>query len=127
MIDAEIGEGAVKRVFSERHVAISPCMKEPENVEIATLIVREELAKLEAQKGLAEELNDVVSSPTAEVDDTDMWRISRAAEARNRSMRADLDDKTAYDLGDNGAKISREERSALDKIIGSISFDKRKK
>ena len=127
LIDTEIGEGAVKRVFAERHVAISPCMKEPENVEIATLIVREELAKLEAQKGLAEELNDVVSSPTAEVDDTDMWRISRAAEARNRSMRADLDDKTAYDLGDNGAKISREERSALDKIIGSISFDKRKK
>jgi DNA primase len=35
---------------------------------------------------------------------------------------SDTDDKAEYDLADNGARVNRDERSALDNLIGKIGL-----
>ena len=37
-------------------------------------------------------------------------------------MRSENEDKAQYDIGDNGARMDREERDALDRIMSTINF-----
>ena len=53
------------------------------------------------------------------------WRLSQAAEARNRAMRSQNEDKTEYDTGANGARINRDERSAFAALLEQIGHSKR--
>jgi DNA primase len=53
--------------------------------------------------------------------------LGQAADAANRAQRADQGDQTQYDVADNGARISRDERNKLDDLIGAIRFQKTKK
>ena len=57
-------------------------------------------------------------------DEAVTWRLSQAAEARNRAMRSQQEDKAEYDLGENGARINRGEREALNALLENISFSK---
>mgnify|MGYP000737118895 CR=1 FL=1 len=42
----------------------------------------------------------------------------------DQAGRGDNDDKAEYEVGDNGARIKREERSALDSLLDGINFAK---
>jgi DNA primase len=96
--------------------------RQPENVEMAKMTVLEELAKLASQRGLAAELKEVSDSAKDGLDETDIWRLGRAADAKNKASLSDTDDKAEYDLADNGARVNRDERSALDNLIGKIGL-----
>jgi DNA primase len=89
---------------------------------MAKMTVLEELAKLASQRGLAAELKEVSDSAKDGVDETDIWRLGRAADAKNKASLSDTDDKAEYDLADNGARVNRDERSALDNLIGKIGL-----
>ena len=89
---------------------------------MAKMTVLEELAKLASQRGLAAELKEVSDSAKDGVDETDIWRLGRAADAKNNASLSDTDDKAEYDLADNGARVNRDERSALDNLIGKIGL-----
>ncbi len=53
------------------------------------------------------------------------WRLSQAVEARNRAMRSEGEDKSVFDVGDNGgALMDREERRELDDLLSKLSFSK---
>ncbi|TDA73930.1 hypothetical protein, partial [Halomonas marinisediminis] len=61
----------------------------------------------------------------ASVADEDLtWRLGQAAEAREAAGRISQTDTTEYDIADNGARISRDERNALDNLLNGISFAK---
>lgn len=122
-----IGPDALEKLLSQSHVQIMTCIRQPDNVEMAKMTVREELAKLASQRGLAAELKEVSDTAKDGVDETDIWRLGRAKEAKNQASLSDTDDKTEYDLADNGARVNRDERSALDNLVGKITFSKDKK
>ena len=80
-----------------------------------------------AHRGLEAELQESSQIPEDGLDTWVLHRLAQAADAANRAQRADQDDQTQYDVADNGARISRDERNKLDDLIGAIRFQKTKK
>ncbi len=119
-----IGAPALENLMALRHVAISPCLRNPGDVDLARMILAEELAKLQARRGLNAEIAEAVEDLSGLADEALTWRLRQAAEARNRAMRNPHEDKTEYDTGDNGARISREERGALESLLERIRYSK---
>jgi len=119
-ISDALGEDTLENLMRQRHVAITPCIRNPGNVDMTAMTVAEELAKLEASRGLDAEIADAAEDLTGVPDEGVTWRLSEAARAADRARRSGHEDTAEYDVGDNGAHISRDERSALDALIGTI-------
>lgn len=126
-ITTQFGAEALEKLHALRHVAISPCVRKPGDVELARMTLSEELAKLNARRGLTAEIAEAVEDLTGLADEALTWRLSQAAEARNRAERSENEDKAEYDTGDNGARINREERGAFDALLEKISRSKPKR
>ena len=126
-ISSALGPDALENLLSQRHVAITPCIRDPGNAEMASLTVAEELGKLEAARGLSAEIAEAVEDLSGVADEGVTWRLSEAARAANEASRSGQEDTAEYDVGDNGARISRNERSALDALLGNIKFEKPKR
>ena len=122
-----LGAGALEKLWATGHVAITPCLRHPGNIEMARMTVEEELAKLGSEQGLAAELNEAIKDPQQAIDDTSLWRLTRAAEAKNRATQPDQQDKIQYDLANNGARINRDERNKLDALLEEISSSRTKR
>ena len=123
-----IGQGggaALENLFALRHVAINPSVRSPGEVERACMTLGEELAKLEAHRGWEAEIADAVEDLAHVADEALTWRLGQAAEARNAAMRSQHQDRTEYDTGDNGARISRDERDAFAALLDQIGHSKR--
>ena len=126
-ISEYLGVGTINHIWSENYVKIAPCMKWPENVDGTCLTVREELQKLKNSRGVAEELAEISQSLDQKVDDTSIWRICRAVEAKNKNPLPGSEDKANYDLADNGVRIDRNERDDFKAFLSEISFLEKKK
>ncbi len=122
-----IGEKVLQMLWSENHVLVTPCMKNPENVEMTVMTVQDELQKLAIQRGLAAELEEVSRWAEHDIDDTSVWRITRAVEAKNKVLAPSLEDKATYDTAENGARINRSEKDGWDELLSKISISKEKK
>ena len=126
-ISEALGAEVLERLLTSGHVGITPCLRRPDDTEMARMTVEEELAKLGSEQGLAAELNEAIKDPQQALDDTSLWRLTRANEARNRASQPDQQDKVQYDRADNGARINRDERSEFDALVQKISFTKPKR
>ena len=125
-ISAALGEAALENLMSQRHVAITPCVRNPGDIELARMTVAEELAKLKATHGLNAEIAEAVEDLSGVADEGMTWRLSEAARAADQARRSGQEDTGEYDLGDNGALINKDERSAWDTLLGTINFSKSK-
>ncbi|MGD9864277.1 MAG: DNA primase, partial [Pseudodonghicola sp.] len=124
-IAAAAGPEALENLYGLRHVAISPCLRKPGDIDLARMTLAEELAKLEARRGLYAEVAEAEEELTGMADEAVTWRLGQAAEARDRAMRSvGSEDKAVYDMGENGARISREERNAFDDLLSRITYSK---
>ncbi|MDU8911220.1 DNA primase [Aestuariicoccus sp. MJ-SS9] len=121
---AAIGAEALETLRGAAHVALTPCVRQPGNAELARMTVAEELAKLAAQAGLAAEIAEAEEDLGALADEAVTWRLAQAAQARNRAVRSQREDTAEYDTGPNGARIDRDERSAFAALMQTIRFDK---
>lgn len=121
----EVGAAVLESLFALPHVRIVPPVRQPGNTEMARMTVAEELAKLTCQRGLISEIAEAEEDLEGLPDEAVTWRLSQAAEARNRALRSQQQDRTEYDTGPNGARINRDERSALDALMDKITFTKR--
>jgi DNA primase len=121
----EVGASVLETLFALPHVRIVPPVRQPGNTEMARMTVAEELAKLTCQRGLISEIAEAEEDLEGLADEAVTWRLSQAAEARNRALRSQNEDRTEYDTGPNGARINRDERSALDALMDKITFTKR--
>lgn len=126
-LEEKIGPEALETLFAPRHVAISPCLRHPGDLELAQMTLAEELAKLQASRGLSVEIAEAEEDLGGLADEALTWRLSQAAEARNKAMRSEHEDKAEYDTGENGARINRDERSAFDALLDRIAFSKTQK
>jgi DNA primase len=123
-ITAEIGDGPLEKLMRLPHVAISPPVRHPNDAERATLTLREEFAKLSAVKGAEAELREAVEDIEGLADETVTWRLRQAAEARNRAIRSQHEDRTEYDTGENGARLKREERAEFAALLDRLGMGK---
>ena len=124
-LEQEVGAEVLESLFALPHVRIVPPVRQPGNTEMARMTVAEELAKLTCQRGLISEIAEAEEDLEGLADEAVTWRLSQAAEARNRALRSQQQDRTEYDTGPNGARINRDERSALDALMDKITFTKR--
>ncbi|MGJ8544880.1 MAG: DNA primase [Sulfitobacter sp.] len=125
-IDYTMGPDALENLFGQSHVAITPCIRNPGDPEMARMTVAEELAKLKAAHGLADEIADASEDLIGMADEGVTWRLSEAARAADKAHRSGQEDKAEYEIGENGARISRGEREKLDALLGRIGYGKGK-
>ncbi len=123
-IKADAGAETLEKLMSLSHVQISPAIRNPGKTEVAAMCVAQELAKLAARRGVEREILDAMQEMGDIADEGITWRLTQAAEARNRAERSQTEDKTQYETGANGARISREERTALNQLLDQINFAK---
>lgn len=123
-ISGALGPDMLENLTAQRHVAITPCIRNPGDVEMAKMTVAEELAKLEAMRGLSMEIAEAVEDLSGVADEGVTWRLSEAVRAADHAQRTGQEDKAEYETGDNGARIKRDERSALDALLGTIKYTK---
>ncbi|MEX0349814.1 MAG: DNA primase [Paracoccaceae bacterium] len=122
-----LGPQALEMLHGLRHVAISPCVRRPGDVELAEMTLAEELAKLTALRGLTAEMAEAREEIAELEDEAVTWRVAQAAEEHNRASRSQNEDKAIFDVADNGARIKRDERDALDAIVSGINFERKRR
>lgn len=52
--------------------------------------------------------------------------MSEAVRSADQATRSGQEDKAEYEVGENGARMSRDERSALDALLENITYEKPK-
>jgi DNA primase len=127
VLSENLGADPLEKFMTLGHLQVVPCLRRSGDIEMARLTLKEELGKLGAHRGLEAELQESSQIREDGLDDWVLQRLGQAADAANRAQRADQDDQTQYDVADNGARISRDERNKLDDLIGAIRFQKTKK
>jgi DNA primase len=120
-----LGPYALESLFALPHVAIAPAVRRAGDLETVRMSVSEELAKLQATRGLDAEISEAEEELGATDDDTLTRRLHQATETRNRALRSEQEDRAHYDVGENGARINRDERDAFDAILNNINFTRR--
>lgn len=120
---AMVGQEALDRLMSHPHVQIAPPVRRPE-ADTAQMCLTEELAKLKARRGYGVELAEGVEALLAADDEKLTWRLRQAAEARNRATKAEAEDRTEFDVADNGLALSRSEREAFHALLSKINPQK---
>ncbi len=124
-IDWSLGPHALENLFALRHVAIIPCLRKPGDTELASMTLAEELAKLETLRGLDAELAEAEEDLHGLADEALTWRLRQAAEAKNKAVRSENEDKATYDVGKNGARLNRDERDAFGALLDRIGFSEK--
>ncbi|MDQ2093256.1 DNA primase [Rhodalgimonas zhirmunskyi] len=124
---AEIPPQHLEKLTRQAHLRVVPALLKPDDTELARQTVQEELAKYLARHARRAEVEEAVADIGHVADEALTWRLSEAAQARNRAEHGVQEDKTEYDTGDNGARISREERAAFDALLDKIGHAKRQR
>ncbi|WP_456386926.1 DNA primase [Profundibacter sp.] len=108
-------------VMAPRHVQISPAVRVPGNAKIAAMCVAEELAKLQARRGILREVDEAMEDIGGLVDEGLTWRLGQAAEARNNAVRSEGEDNAVFDTAPSGAQMDRGERDAFARLMDEIA------
>ena len=119
-----LGENALEKLLSQRHVAIVPCMRSPDDVEKVRATVLEEFAKLHASHGLNAEIADAVEDLTGVADEGLTWRLSQASKAAQRALRSGKEDENEVVVAKNGVKLDAEELRIRRASFDSIDFSR---
>ena len=124
----EFGHNPLERLMTHTHVAISPAVRRAGNLELARLCLTEEFTKLSARRGYAREIADAVEDMDGFADEGLTWRLSQAAAAVNGTGEPDdNDDGADFATADNGAKLNKDEMSALDQALRQTELSKKSK
>ncbi len=121
-VQAELGEGALEKLLTTGHVRNAPALRRGDDAEIARMCLAEEFARLSALRGARRELAEALDDFDDLADEGLTWRLRQAAEANERAGRSQTEDRTEYDVAENGLRLSRQERGALDELLTRIGF-----
>ena len=122
LIVSDLGDAPLEKLFAQNHVAISPAIRRGGEPEIARLCLAEEFAKLAARRGQAREIEDAVEDLTGVADEGLTWRLAQATRAVDEAGRGDNDDRAEYAVGENGARVKKDEQTAFDQLLEQIGF-----
>lgn len=123
-IERLCGPDALEKLHAPRHVRIAPGLRDDVEDAMAALSVAEEMAKLTARRGARREVEEALRDVEGLADEGLTWRLGQAAEAVNQSVRSGQNDRAEYDLGPNGARMKRDEKSAFEALLKKIDYSK---
>jgi len=123
-IETALGADALENLLRLPHVALAPPVRRPGALEVARMTIAAELAKLSAERGWSAEVSEAAEDLAGWADEALTWRLGQAAEERQRALRNQTEDRAEYDLADNGARISRDEREQFDALLETIIYTK---
>ena len=123
-IERICGTDALEKLFAPIHVRISPGVKKDCARDTAVLSVAEELAKLSATRGVRAEIEEATRDIQGLVDEGLTWRLRQASEGLAEAANAGRGDKAEYDLGPNGARLRRDEKTNFEALIQRIDYSK---
>ncbi|MFQ6549744.1 DNA primase [Aestuariibius sp. 2305UL40-4] len=117
----DIGE-PLERLLSQGHLRVMPWAVAPVRAEAAEACLAEEFAKLEARRGHKREIEEAEADISAADDGDDVltWRIVRSNRDLEKAGSGDDEDRTEYEIGPNGARMKKDERSAFDALLKQI-------
>ncbi len=110
ILQAEIGAAPLEKLWSLSHVQIAPAVRAGADPELTRMTLAEELAKLEARRGIQREIEEAVEDLAGAADEGLTWRLGQAVEARNRAGRSNMDD----------ASDGQEDRGAMSEYLQSL-------
>ncbi len=119
----KFGDKAIGMLFKHNHLSIIPCLGPKHDPQQAGSILSHEISKLEIQRGLDAELNEVINSSDKELDETAFWRLGQASKVRQSINNSDKDDHVNFEIAPNGVKLDRKEKSQFDALLEEISQD----
>jgi DNA primase len=120
------GNDVLEALFGLPHVAISPAMRSVTDVERVEMTIAEGFAKITALRGVEQEVSEAIEyGSDAFEDDRILWRLGQAALQKEHAQRPQQADKAIYEVGENGVRIDKKERDALDALLGAIKFQKK--
>lgn len=106
---------ALDALMARPHVAIAPPVRHPQDHDLATLCLAEELAKLDAWRGARREIEEAVEDMIGLPDEGLTWRLTKATEALHQSDRTGPAETT--DLGEDRAALSKHLQSLIDSQV----------
>ena len=123
----KVGVAALEKLFNKKHVQKAPTVFKNGDFETAQMQVQTALDVIASRAGLSAEIAEAAEELSGVADEAMTWRLGQAAEAHNKAKRSENEDKAEYDTGDNGARIKRDERNALDALLDQINYSKPRK
>lgn len=123
-VEAIVGAQVLEELMSQSHVQVVPCIRKPGDAETARMTVAEELAKLEAKRGLAAEIIEAEEDLVTGDEEALTWRLRQASDAMQLAQKAAQEDTAEYDVADNGAQVNRDEKKMFENLYASIRFSK---
>ena len=119
----KFGDKLIEKLLRQNHIQIIPCLGTKNDPEQAALVLSDEISKLEMQRGLDAELEEVVNSPAEELDETAFWRLGQATQVKQNLNKSEKDDVENFETAPNGVKFNKEEKSQFDALLEEISQD----
>ena len=126
-VQRDIGDEALVKLMSNPHLAIIPSVRRPGDVEVARLLLTEELGKLMARRGHSREIMDGMDDMSGLADEGVTWRLARAAASVDTSIRKDSDDSGDFETAQNGLKLNKDDRRAFENLLEGLTMGKAKK
>ncbi|MEM9575917.1 MAG: DNA primase [Pseudomonadota bacterium] len=117
-----LGAQALEKLLTRSHVAIIPCIRTPGDPDKVRMAVAEELAKLQAARGLSAEIAEAAEDLGGVADEGVTWRLSEAAKAAEAARRSVRDDDGEVVVADNGVKMDADEVRISRQSFDSIDF-----
>ncbi|MEM9582638.1 MAG: DNA primase [Pseudomonadota bacterium] len=121
ILEAELGPAPLEKLYSLRHVQTVPATRSGADDDLTRMTLAEELAKLEARRGVQREVEEAVEDLAGVADEGLTWRVGQAAVAREAADRKSMSDEDG-DSEDRGA-MSNYLQSLID---GEVWVKKRK-
>ena len=125
-LNEKISNDKVDKLLGLSHLRILPCLRLKGTIEMGQQTLKEELAKLNSERGLSIEVDEINNTPPEEWHERDFSRLGMANNAKQRTVSSVQEDTINYEQAQNGLNINREERLKLDEIRSGISFNKKK-
>lgn len=119
-----IGPGALENLLGQPHLKIHPALRRAGDLEFATNCLTTDFKRLFAQRSHSREVDEGAKENQGQADESLTWRLAQAAKAVDTSVRESTDDTADFEKADNGTMLNKDERSAFDKLLGTIKIDK---
>ena len=123
-ISDRIGGAALETLMAQPHVKILPALRRAADLEFVTACLSTDFKRLFAQRSHSREVGDGMDELQGQADESLTWRLAQAAKAIDTSVKESTDDTADFEKADNGTMLNKDERSAFDKLLGSIRIDK---
>jgi len=125
-ISSVLGSDALEKLIGNNNLRLNPFLHALRNEDRARTVIEEELAKLEAVRGMMIEIEEALEDYAIEPNESSIWRLTEATRAVDQASRSGQEDKAEYHVADNGARLSKDERNAWDTLFETIEFSKSK-